>query len=214
MIINCTINSNLEDLEDQGKLKMADYQYSTYLDVFANTISSDIHRFIRQASWNTWPANAKKSGTTWIEMLTRFDTQGYRSIGSIQYKDTEAQHRFLLRNSKAKRTRSNTTAALPKASCIRPSLALELQTFKSTFKNIVRQYLPEKAQVIFQASIEQQDKRLRNLGLNMHITAINGILDTSKDYLGNQLIEQAILKQRTATPAKKNESDYGYQYCE
>ena len=35
------------------------------------------------------------------------------------------------------------------------------------------------------------------------MAAIASILDTTLDYLGNQLTEQAILKQRTATSAKK-----------
>ena len=92
---------------------------------------------------------------------------------------------------------------IARSACTKPSMALELQTFKNTFKKIVRQYLPEKAQAIFQASTAQHDKRLRSLGFNLHTAAIKGILDTSNDYLGNQGLEQAILKQRTITSAKK-----------
>jgi hypothetical protein len=178
MIITCTINDNIDELKNCGTFTMADYLYSSFHNAFANSLSRDVHRFIQQATWKTWPSPVNKSGTTWIEMFTRFDTQGYRSQESIQHNNSVAHHRFLLRSSKTKRSRTTGTPAVRSANT-RPSMALELQTFKSTFKRIIRHYVPEKAQDIFLASTAQHDKRLRNLGLNFHTTAIKGILDTS-----------------------------------
>ena len=63
--------------------------------------------------------------------------------------------------------------------------------------------MPEDSQFLFQHSTVQSDKRLRELGIGVHTPAINGIMDTLSDGMGNQPIEQALLKQRKATSAKK-----------
>ena len=203
MIVNCTIDDNTDDLEHFGDMEMAEYQHSPFLDTFTNNLTKDIHRYINLATWKIWSSDVVRSGTTWIELFTRFDTHGFRSTTSVQSKEADSHHRFLRRTSREKRRHGNITSPAARASCTRPSLALELQTFKAIFKKIVRQYLPEKAQHLFTSSTAQADKRLRNLGLNTHMAAIAGILDATTDHLGNQIVEQAILKQRTSMPAKK-----------
>ena len=116
-------------------LDIGTFRPSTYHDNFSNSLASDIHKLIREARWYTWPEGAAKSGTTWVEMLARFDTQGHRSIASIQHKDDDAQHRFLLRSSKVKRnTAIELTAPLAKSSCPRPSLGPVVRTGKATFR--------------------------------------------------------------------------------
>ena len=85
----------------------------------------------------------------------------------------------------------------------RPTLALELRTFKATFRKVVRHHLPEEHHDLFQPPTTQADKRLRDLGVNVHTAAIRGIINTSLDHRRHQPIEQALLKQRTATSAKK-----------
>ena len=170
----------------------------------ARSLAEDFHRFIGQPTWLTWPPDAAKSGTTWFELLARFDTRGHRSVTSTQSKDDDAQHRFMLRSSRAKRSRDPAALAfLARAACSRPSLALKMRTFKATFKRVIRHYLLEKAHALFQAPASQADKRLRNLGINTHMASVSGVIDTSEDLLRNQPIEQAILRQRTATSAKK-----------
>ena len=117
----------MEGLEEIGSLEMVAYKPSNYHDAFGNSLANDIHRFIQQAAWYRWPGDANRSGTTWIELLARFDTQGFRSVSSAQSKDDDAQHRFLLRSSKAKRTRDTSCPTLlARAACNRPSLALEM----------------------------------------------------------------------------------------
>ena len=84
----------------------------------------------------------------------------------------------------------------------KPSLALELDTFKAAVRRVVRNYVPEHMQGLFEQSPYQADKRLRDIGINNHTAAISAILDTTGDPQGHLPIEQAIIKQRTATTGK------------
>ena len=120
MIVNCTIDDDSEGIEVIGKLDMTDYQHSPHQDAFGNSLAKDIHFFIQQATWNVWPTPSHRSGTTWIELFARFDTQGYRRVESIQSNDSDAKHRFLLRSSKAKRTRGPNSATSTVRAAVRP----------------------------------------------------------------------------------------------
>lgn len=139
-------------------------------------------------------------------MLARCDIQGYRSQSSIQRKDDAAQNRFLQRSSHVKRARGHSApAGIARSACSRPSLAVELHTFKATIRRVVRNFIPAGSHGIFQQPASQAGKRLRELGIGIHTPATNCIMDTSKDRLGNQSVEQALLKQRKSTSASKTQ---------
>ena len=181
---------------------MVAFKPSPFSSSFTNSLAEDIHNFIRSSIWHTWPEGTPRSGTTWIEMLARFDTQGFRSRGSTQSKDDDAQHRFMIRSA-CNATRTPRPVAVSRSACVRPSLALELRTFKAIFRKVVRHHVPEGDHHLFQPPATQSDKRLRDLGINTHTAAIRGILNTSLDHRRRQPIEQALIKQRTATSANK-----------
>ena len=67
---------------------------------------------------------------------------------------------------------------------------------------VVRNYVPKNSQDLFGHSPYQADKRLRDIGISNHSAAILAVLDTSNDRLGHLPIEQAIVRQRNATPTK------------
>ena len=91
--ISCTIDTVYENTEETEALNVLPYLRLPFLDDFTNN-TADVHRYINSCKWRRWKPDAKKSGTTWIEMLIRFDLMGYRSTGSIQKKDDQAHQRF------------------------------------------------------------------------------------------------------------------------
>ena len=87
--------------------------------------------------------DVKKSGTTWIELLVNVDLQGSRSAKSFQKKDNQAHQRFLERNKNVEEgLGSDAQTPLSHEAGSKPSLALELATFKTAFRKVVREYVP------------------------------------------------------------------------
>ena len=86
----CNINTDLEGSVEAEAMVLRPYQRSQYLDEFTNNLTADVHKYLQEASWRRWVPGIKKSGTTWIELLARFDLLGYRSQGATQKKNKQA----------------------------------------------------------------------------------------------------------------------------
>ena len=204
-MINCTINVDPSSTEEVGLLEgILPFLPNSFADTFTNSLAADVHAFIAKMKWKKWSPGTRRCGATWIEMLAAFDVQGHRSQNSIQRSDDKAHQRFLQRSSKAKRVGGQSTPAPPThAACSRPSLALELQSFKAAFRKVVKHFVPTVHHYLFQQSVIQSDKRLREFGIGVHSPSINGIVDTDCFSEGNVLVELALLRQRKATAAKR-----------
>jgi hypothetical protein len=195
--VSCTIPTVYDSTEETTHFDMLPYLRSSFLDKLTNDLTADVHGYISSSKWRTMKPDAKKSGTTWIELLADFDLHEHRSPESILRKDVQAHQRFLHRERTAGGDGGGTTQVpIAHEAGSKPSLAFELVTFKAAFRRVVKGYVPTELQSMFEHSSAQSDKRLRQLGIGNHSPAISGVLDLSGVPQKQKMIEQVLQRKR------------------
>lgn len=133
--LSCNINTDLEGSVEADAMVLLPYQRSQYLDEFTNNLTADVHKYLQEATWRRWVPGIKKSGTTWIELLARFDLLGYRSLEAIQKENKQAHKIYVERCKQEGEGLGDLAHANPlHEASTKPSLALELDTLKQRYE--------------------------------------------------------------------------------
>ena len=78
-MINCTINRSVTHTEDIGCIQgIIPYRASTFVSSFHISLNNDVLNFISKIHWRVWTPGTARCGTTWLELLAKFDLTGYR----------------------------------------------------------------------------------------------------------------------------------------
>ena len=177
----------------RGKHKLEKYQ----------SMYEDVNAFIAAQAWREPDEQTVASGSTWIEMFTLFDMDGYRRTSSRHRKNEQAAKRTEERTAKDKHEQGKKDQRRRRRkenAESRPSMGEELNHFKRIFKHVVRQDIGMDKAEIFKADYKQHFKRLRNLGIIGHQAAISGNLEM--DPITTEEVEKAIYQQKAGCTAK------------
>ena len=113
----------------RGKHKLEKYQ----------SMYEDVNAFIAAQARKKPDEQTIASGSTWIEIFTLFDIDGYRRTSSRLRKDEQAAKRTEQRAAKDKRGPKKERRRRRKENAeSRPSTGEELNHFKKVFKHVVR----------------------------------------------------------------------------
>ena len=148
------------------------------------------------------------SGTTWIELFALFDISGARSEGGDHIRDPEVTRRGEKRRTKATNAKDKKKREGEHTAVVRPTLDMELKTFKVVVRQITRHETSHQQAKWFTMEGRTKLRRLAKLGITGHQPAIAAYCKVDEGE--RQEITEAILKQKVGNnlKAEKNHQEF------